>query len=277
MTARIAAAVVAFMAAVLTVDYIVASRRTPADDRLVKTLKEQVKSDAVVSAKLDAEFKRITAYRRARKVRDDIAAYVLIGAAAVFLVSAKRSPRRFPALLRRTFSAASGRRNRLPHQAPAPDIDLSFVNEAVSRLGRSRESAVPLLQAVQSHYGYLPDEALRRVCEITEITPAQIAGTSSFYGQFRRSPVGTHIVKVCHGTACHVAGARQITDELRRSLDIPEGADTDPSRTFTIEEVACLGCCSLAPVLMIDGRTAGNLTPSSACDVLDAAEPKEPA
>jgi NADH:ubiquinone oxidoreductase subunit E len=156
-------------------------------------------------------------------------------------------------------------------------IDLSFVDDAVARLGRTREAAIPLLQAIQNHYRYLPDEALRRVCELTEITPAQIAGTSSFYGQFRRSPVGKHIVKVCHGTACHVSGARQITEELRRTLAIADGTDTDPSRTFTVEEVACLGCCSLAPVLMVDEHTAGKLTPAAAFDALDAVEPREPA
>ena len=82
------------------------------------------------------------------------------------------------------------------------------------------------------------------------------------------APVGEHIVKVCHGTACHVAGARQVTDELRRYLDIPEGQDTDPSRQFTVEEVACVGCCSLAPVLMVDEHTAGRLKPNTASAAL---------
>jgi NADH:ubiquinone oxidoreductase subunit E len=90
------------------------------------------------------------------------------------------------------------------------------------------------LQAIQQHYRYLPDEALRRLCEITEITPAQVAGTSSFYRQFWRSPVGKHIVKVCHGTACHVAG-RQVTDELRH-LAIPDGSD-GPGPHVHVEEV----------------------------------------
>jgi NADH:ubiquinone oxidoreductase subunit E len=103
---------------------------------------------------------------------------------------------------------------------------------------------------------------------LTEITPAEIAGTSSFYSRFRRSPVGEHLVRVCHGTACHVSGARQITDELRRYLAIPEGADTDPARQFTLDEVACLGCCSLAPMIMVDGHPAGKLTPATACEAL---------
>jgi NADH:ubiquinone oxidoreductase subunit E len=237
-----------------------------------------VKADAAVASKLDAEFKSITAYRRARKLRDSIAADILIAAAAVFLLTAKRAPRRVPPLAGGAGThARAKRRVRATRAAADTTLDLDFVDEAVSRLGRTRESAIPLLQAIQARYRYLPDEALRRLCEITDITPAQIAGTSSFYGQFRRSPVGRHIVKVCHGTACHVAGARQITEELRRNLAIPEGADTDPSRTFTIEEVACLGCCSLAPVLMVDEHTAGKLTPARACEALDGSEGKEPA
>jgi NADH:ubiquinone oxidoreductase subunit E len=157
-------------------------------------------------------------------------------------------------------------------KAASPPIDLTFVDELVRREGRSPEAAIPILQAIQEHYRYLPDEAMRRVCELTEITPAQIAGTSSFYTRFRRSPVGKHIVRVCHGTACHVAGAGQINEELRRALNIPEGADTDDAREFTVEEVACLGCCSLAPVVMVDERTSGKLTRATARGVLTAAQ-----
>jgi NADH:ubiquinone oxidoreductase subunit E len=120
----------------------------------------------------------------------------------------------------------------------------------------------------------LPDEALNRVCELTEITPAQIAGTSSFYAQFRRSPAGKHIVKICHGTACHVTGATQVSEELRRHLEISPDADTDAERLFTLDNVACLGCCSLAPVIMIDEQTFGRLTPSSACQALHEVEPR---
>ncbi|MGD8898206.1 MAG: NADH-quinone oxidoreductase subunit NuoE, partial [Acidobacteriota bacterium] len=153
----------------------------------------------------------------------------------------------------------------------APEaVDLSFVNDLITRFGRDRESAIPILQAIQAHYRYLPDEVLKRVCELTEITPAQIAGTSSFYSQFRRSPVGRHVVRVCHGTACHVAGADQITEELRRHLEIPPDADTDSQRLFTLDKVACLGCCSLAPVMMIEEDTAGRLTPATARQALDA-------
>jgi NADH:ubiquinone oxidoreductase subunit E len=160
--------------------------------------------------------------------------------------------------------------------APSSEIDLTFVDRIVEQEGRSQEAAIPILQAIQAHYRYLPDEALTRVCERTEITPSQIAGTSSFYARFRRSPVGRHVVRVCHGTACHVSGARQITEELRRQLRIPEGSDTDPDRMFTLDEVACLGCCSLAPVMMVDEHAAGKLTPATAHAALDVVVQQEP-
>jgi len=143
----------------------------------------------------------------------------------------------------------------------ADDIDLAFVDEAVERIGRGPESAIPILQAIQDHYRYLPVEALRRVCRLTEITPAQIVGIATFYTQFRHRPMGKHLVSVCHGTACHVKGAPIIQDAIERHLRIGEGDDTDPHGLFTVQKVACLGCCTLAPVLQIDGITFGHLTP----------------
>src|SRR5580765_677278 len=134
-------------------------------------------------------------------------------------------------------------------------IDLNFADEAVKRIGRTPDSVIPVLQAVQEHYGYLPEEVLRHVCATTEITPAAITGVSTFYDMFRHQPVGKHIVRVCRGTACHVTGAERVEDALRRHLHIPAKADTDPDREFTIEPVSCLGCCTLAPVVRIDQNT----------------------
>jgi NADH-quinone oxidoreductase subunit F len=136
-------------------------------------------------------------------------------------------------------------------------VDLRFIDEAVERLGRAPDAVIPILQALQDHYGYLPEEALRRVCAATQITPAAISGVSTFYDMFRHEPSGKHIVHVCHGTACHVGGAERVEDALRRHLRIPEGTDTDAERRFTIERVACLGCCTLAPVVRIEEETFG--------------------
>jgi NADH:ubiquinone oxidoreductase subunit E len=268
----IAGVLVALCVAVLLGDYVVASRRAPKDDRLIKDLQRQTKADATFAPRLAAEQKRVTAARLSRKTRDGAIAWGLVAAAAAFLAFAKRligEEKRAPGdRSSERKSATRGSRADGGVRPTAPELDLTFVDQLVSKIGRGKEAAIPLLQAIQTHYRYLPDEALRRVCELTEITPAEIAGTSSFYGQFRRSPVGRHVVRVCHGTACHVSGARQITEELRRHLAIPEGEDTDAARMFTLDEVACLGCCSLAPVLMVDGHTAGKLTPATACDAL---------
>ncbi len=101
---------------------------------------------------------------------------------------------------------------------------------------------------------------MERVCQLTEITPATIEGVSTFYTQFRHRPVGKHIVSVCHGTACHVKGSELVQDAFQRHLKIPSGGDTDPQGLFTVQKVACLGCCTLAPVIQIDDVTYGHLT-----------------
>jgi len=147
-------------------------------------------------------------------------------------------------------------------------LDLGPVEEILRTEGRGPDAAIPILQAIQARYRYLPLEALQKVCEATEITPAQIAGVASFYSQFRQNPVGDHIVRICEGTACHVSGAAEVGSELRRCLGMAEGSDTDPSRRFTMERVACVGSCSLAPVLTIDEKIYGQLSALSVGKVL---------
>jgi NADH:ubiquinone oxidoreductase subunit E len=276
--------------AVLLADWAIAVRRAPKDDRILKLLQKQVQEDAAIAPQLEAEQKRITDARLARRSRDHAIGQGLIVFSALFLIAVKklialRGHKAVDMSKIAAVAATIGKKRRRknknidapPAKPVAAALDFSFVDQAAAQLGHDKESAIPLLQAIQQHYRYLPDEALKRLCEITQITQAEIVGTSSFYGQFRRSPVGKHIVRVCHGTACHVAGARQISDELRRSLQIPKGTDTDADRLFTLEEVACLGCCSLAPVMMVDERTEGRLTPSTAPAVLEDLELKETA
>ena len=142
-------------------------------------------------------------------------------------------------------------------------IDLSHVDAIITRIGPERKGLIPILQAVQAQYRYLPPEALERVRQISEITAADIAGVSTFYDQFRHTPVGEHVVHVCIGTACHVKGAEGVLDALREQLEIPADGDTDPRGQYTIQRVACMGCCTLAPVARIDDATYGHLTPDS--------------
>ena len=279
-----AAALVALVSvSVLVADHVAAAGRAPAEQSRILQLEEQVKTAPGTAATLHDERKRQTALSLARESRGRALAWVLLVSGGLVVASGKwyLSHRPVPvpsldALVAVRFQAPKAAERRARTAAsPAdtgadPEAFLSFVDALVERFGRSREAAIPILQAIQSHYRYLPDEALRRVCERTDVTPAQIAGSSSFYAQFRRSPVGRHVVRVCHGTACHVAGAEQISQELRRHLAIPPEGDTDPRRLFTLDAVACLGCCSLAPVLMIEEDTAGRLTPASARQAIDA-------
>lgn len=149
------------------------------------------------------------------------------------------------------------------------EIDLTFVDQAVGKIGTGQEKVLEILQALQNYFGYLPKEALERVCQLTEITPASIAGVSTFYDQFRHQPAGRHIIHICVGTACHVKGAERVYEAFRRHLDIPDGEDTDSQKLFTIEKIACLGCCTLAPAVQIGQVTYGHLTPDRVATVIN--------
>ncbi len=140
----------------------------------------------------------------------------------------------------------------------------SVVDDVVKATGREKEKVILILQEVQKRLNYLPSEALRHICEVTEITPGQISGVSTFYSQFRHLPVGKHTIKICAGTACHVKGAPLILDAFRRTLGITDLKNSSPDNLFSIEEVACLGCCTLAPVVQIDGKTYGHVKPANA-------------
>ncbi|MCB1234629.1 MAG: NAD(P)H-dependent oxidoreductase subunit E, partial [Verrucomicrobiae bacterium] len=137
------------------------------------------------------------------------------------------------------------------------EIDLSLVDGMVSRIGKRSQDLIPLLQAIQKQWNWLPPAALERLAEITEITPDAITGVSTFYHQFRHHPVGKHIIKTCVGTACHVRGASILDETFHSHLKIPKGEHTSPDNEFTCEEVACLGCCMLAPVVQIDDTIYG--------------------
>ena len=132
------------------------------------------------------------------------------------------------------------------------DIDLTFVDRTVAEIGTGSERTIAILLALQKHYRYLPQEALERVCERTQITAAQIEGVSTFYSRFRLRPAGEHTIRVCSGTSCHVKEADRVHDAFRRHLDLTDGEDTTEDQSFTVETVACLGCCTLAPAVQID-------------------------
>lgn len=142
----------------------------------------------------------------------------------------------------------------------------------IDRIGTGREQIIPLLQAIQQEFNYLPSDALNRLYERTEIDRAQLISVATFYSQLRMVPYGKHIIKVCIGTACHVKGAGNVYDAFRRELQL-EGDDiTTADGRYSIEKVACLGCCALAPVVQIDEKIFGHVQPGRVREVLDEFE-----
>jgi NADH-quinone oxidoreductase subunit E len=144
-------------------------------------------------------------------------------------------------------------------QAAVRDLDLSVVGEMIEQFGTDSDAVIPILLGLQDAFGYLPIEALQRVTEKTDITPAQIYGVATFYAQFRLEPLGEHMVRVCHGTSCHVRGIVGITETISDLLGL-DGEGTTEDGKYTLEKVACLGCCSLSPVIMVDDKVYGGLT-----------------
>jgi len=133
--------------------------------------------------------------------------------------------------------------------------------------GNDEGSLIPILQKTQDIYGYLPMDAIKYIAGYTGIKLARIHGVISFYTQFRTNPAGKYEILLCQGTACHVNGSAAIQDALLSELGIENGGTTQ-DRLFTVNSVACLGCCSLSPVMMINGETYGNLTPDSARKII---------
>ena len=147
-------------------------------------------------------------------------------------------------------------------------MDVKEIERIVENLGKEKKFTIPILQAIQNRYNYLPEKALERVCEISEINPAQIVSVASFYSQFRFQPAGRHMIRVCVGTACHVKGSEQVYESFKRELGLEANQDTTTQGEFTVEKVNCLGCCTLAPVVQIDGITYGHVSSGRVQDVL---------
>ncbi len=135
------------------------------------------------------------------------------------------------------------------------------------RKKNQKDALISLLQSAQNTYGYIPETAIHYIGEIVDIPPAEIYGVVTFYSQFRLKPLGKYIIKICEGTACHVNGAKEILKCIQSELNISVGETTDDG-LFSLLSVACLGCCSLSPVIMINDNTYGRLTPKKVRNVL---------
>jgi NADH:ubiquinone oxidoreductase subunit F (NADH-binding)/NADH:ubiquinone oxidoreductase subunit E len=149
------------------------------------------------------------------------------------------------------------------------------IDQLIAEKGATKKSLIPILQSIQKEYNYLPEDVLRYVSEKTEIKPAEIMGVASFYSQFRLAPVGEHIIKICVGTACHVKGAGLVYDAFRREFKLKDGESTDSSGKYTLDKVACLGCCTLAPVVQIDETTYGHVAPDQVGQVISDFESRK--
>ena len=137
----------------------------------------------------------------------------------------------------------------------------------VSFQGERRE-IIPMLQTVQGEFGYLPEESIKDIARYISLPESKVYGVATFYAQFHFSPRGKYIVRMCRGTACHVKGVSKAAERMQELLGIGVG-ETTPDLKFTYEEVACIGACGLAPVMMINDRTYGKLTPDKVQEIIE--------
>ena len=153
-------------------------------------------------------------------------------------------------------------------------VDLSLLNDVLEHYADVKGSLITILQKTQDIYGYVPIDAVYHIAERTGLTPAKIMGVATFYSQFRLAPIGKYLIMSCQGTACHVNGSERISAAITAYLGIENG-QTTADGLFTLEHVACLGCCSLAPVIMINGEAYGSLTPDKVVNILKEIQAKE--
>ena len=147
-------------------------------------------------------------------------------------------------------------------------IDLSLLDKVLDEYGDKKGSLITILQNTQEIYGYIPMDAVYKISDRIGETPAKIIGVATFYAQFRFEPIGKYHIMMCKGTACYVNGAVSIADAIYETAGIRD-KETSKDGLFTLEIVACLGCCSLAPVMMINGKTYAKLTPSKVKEILN--------
>lgn len=147
-------------------------------------------------------------------------------------------------------------------------VSASDIKKEISKHPYKKGILIPVLQDIQAKYGYVPGEAVSLIAEELSIYPIDIYGVLTFYAQFHLTPRGKHIITVCQGTACHVMGGKAILDYIAGLLDVTVG-ETTKDGMFTLERVACLGCCGMAPVVMIDNEFYGGCTIQSVEKLID--------
>lgn len=152
--------------------------------------------------------------------------------------------------------------------------DLSLLDPVFDELGNSEGSLITVLQRAQEIYGYLPTDVMYAVADRLSVSLARVMGVATFYTQFRLAPVGKYLIMLCKGTACHVNGAETIEKALCGELGIRDG-ETTADGLFSLKTVACLGCCSLSPVMMINEEVFGSLTSQRAVEIINGIRERE--
>ena len=155
-----------------------------------------------------------------------------------------------------------------------PAIDINLLEPELVKYAGTKGSLITILQKAQDAYGYLPVDLMAYIALRTGVKPAKVMGVVTFYTQFRTKPVGRHLILLCQGTACHVNGSSGIEEAIREYLEVDEG-EISRGGLFTYNNVACLGCCSLSPVMMIGDKTYGKLTKDGAVKILKEIAEKE--
>lgn len=145
--------------------------------------------------------------------------------------------------------------------------------EAVCRIleehDHDPERLIPILQAVQDEYRYLPEAVMTFIANSLNISPGRVFGVATFYSHFALAPKGKYVIKICDGTACHVKGSMNIYDALKKKLKLPDGEQTTKDLMFTVETVSCLGACGLAPVMVINDDVYGQVTGDKAVELVE--------
>lgn len=154
------------------------------------------------------------------------------------------------------------------------DSDLTLLEPTLKKYGAAAENLISVLQSAQEIYGYLPTDVIIHISQRMCVPIVKIIGVATFYSQFRLTPIGKYLIMLCKGTACHVNGADGIYEAISEYLNIKDNETTEDG-LFTIKCVACLGCCSLSPVMMVNDDTYGTLTPEKAVNILKTLAEKE--
>ncbi len=145
------------------------------------------------------------------------------------------------------------------------------VHEVLQTFGKERENLIPILQNVQEKLGFLPGPAMEKIAEHLEIPAVDVFGLATFYNQFRLNPPGENEIKVCLGTACYMVGGQITLESFERKLEIQEG-ETSEDRKYSLDRVACVGCCTMAPVVVVNEEVEGDVTPTRVDGIVNSLE-----